>query len=252
VSRYVANVYFLYRRLSDIFLMKQSVAQKILMTGNEDKEIKAGESLIGKVEMQGKICEVKSAQPKESSRGRPPFTHKGHGGPHDGGKTPMMGVPQGIVPMMYPQHAHGYEDANASSVVMYPSVYHPSMMHMYYPQGHYGHHMYGNYMVPFSSEYPQEIPHMCSVPAAAAAPPLMPPIAAVPMPFVPPPIPPGVMPVNAHMAPLVIPPEPFDGMVYGFVPPTPVPVVLSPVHGSVMQHAPPGNVMRDGDIEVNH
>jgi hypothetical protein len=231
------------------------------MTGNEDKEIIHGETLIGKVEMQGKICEVKSAQPKDNSRGRPPFMHRGNGAPNVGGKTPMMGVPQVIVPVMYPQHAHGYDDTNASSVMAYPSVYHPSMMQMYYPQGHYGHHMYGNYMVPHSSEYPQEIHHMSSVPSSVVAPLMPPTIATVAaMPVVPPhPIPPGVVvPVNAHMAavPFVSPPpEPIiDGTMaaYGFVPPMPAPVVMTPVHGSVMQHAPPGNVMRDGDIEGNH
>ena len=40
------------------------------MMGNEGADPKTAMSLVGKVEMQGKVCEIKSATPREGSRGR--------------------------------------------------------------------------------------------------------------------------------------------------------------------------------------
>lgn len=186
------------------------------MMGNEGKDIQTGEALVGKVEMQGKICEVKAAQPKDnSSRGRQSFMQNG--------PSSLLNnrEPHAVFPM--------YDDGTASAALMYPSNYHPAAMQMYYPSVHYGAAMYGNYMPPYPLEHLSELNH----------PPAMPSISLSPIPFVP----------SLPLLPLghVMPPEPFDGsMVYGYAPPIPV---LSPVLGSVMQHAPIGNFTRDDDVE---
>jgi len=195
---------------------EEEVAHKLLMMGNEGKDIQAGEALVGKVEIQGKICEVKAAQPKDnSSRGRQNFMQNG--------PSSLLNnrEPHAVFPM--------YDDGTASAALMYPSNYHAAAMQMYYPSVHYGAAMYGNYMPPYPLEHLSELNH----------PPAVPSIALSPIPFVPP-VP--LLPLGQ-----VMPPEPFDGsMVYGYAPPIPV---LSPVLGSVMQHAPIGNFTRDDDVE---
>lgn len=198
------------------------------MMSNENKKIKPGEILVGKLEMHGKICEVKSAQPKEHYR--PPPYKKGPEGPN-GSTLPMIDGSQGAIPM-YPQHTgivSACEYPNASAAMMYPHSLHPAMMQMYLQSTHYGSPMYGSYMPPYSPEHY----------ANTGFQPIMPPIYVAPVPFLPPVFP---------LAPVATP-EQLDGTVCDYAPPILIPM-LSPVQASVIQHAPPGNVMREEDSDV--
>ena len=101
------------------------------MMGNEGADPKTAMSLVGKVEIQGKVCEVKAATPREGGRGRRDETKNMASFPSDpllpseippvapvfGFAPPTIGFPPNIIPppppvMYYPpplfSPSHGY------------------------------------------------------------------------------------------------------------------------------------------------
>ena len=203
------------------------------MMGNKNKKIKPGEILIGKLEMHGKICEIKSAQPKEHSRPQP--YKKGPGGSH-GSILPMIDCPQGAF-SMYPQCNYlnsACEFPNTSTAFMYPSNLHPTMMQMYHQGTHYGSPMYRTNIPPYPPEYFADTGYQLMVPL----------ISVPPVPFVPP-----VLPLT-YLAP-VASLEQHDSVAYSHAPPILGPT-MSPMQASVTQHAPTNIVMHEegGDIKL--
>lgn len=207
------------------------VCRKLLTSGG-------GDGTTGRLEMQGKICEVKSAQPKEKSNRPPP--RGGRGGVMPGVVDPAVfqGPPPpgalGPMPppyMMYPPFPPAHHPMNVA-----PHHYHHHGMPppMYYPPPPY-HHMPP--YIPPPMEYP-----------------MVPPGAAGMMPPVPPPPHDAVAAAAAanpdYSGAGVVPaypvvdgqaPHHLDNVPYGFVPPmggAPPPPMPQQ---SVMQHAPPGN-----------
>ncbi len=126
------------------------------MMGNEGADPKNAMSLVGKVEMQGKICEVKAATPREGGRGR-----------RDESKnmslyTPDPAVPAGQPPSAgmygYPPTTIGYPPNMLPPALMFypppfatPPAYTP---YVEYLQQQNGYGAFSEYQPPFTMDEP--------------------------------------------------------------------------------------------------
>lgn len=125
------------------------------MMGNEGADPKTAMSLVGKVEMQGKICEVKAATPREGGRGRrdepknmPIFTPD-PAGPAGQPPSSMYGYPPtaiGYPPNMIPPAVMFYPPPYAA-----PPLYTP---YVEYPQQQNGYGAFTEYQPPFATDEP--------------------------------------------------------------------------------------------------
>jgi len=204
-----------------------AVCAKLLNSGD-------GDGKVGRLEMQGKMCEIKAATPKEpTSRGNRDMYMSSQNGAGGGDRNPLVGSTTSIgssgedtgmmypsydAPQMIPPPGGGPQGALVPPSPNFPGG--PGMLyppHAVYPQPMY---------------YPPP-PPMYSV--------QNPPYAGGPFP---PPMPTGegiphaVAPMDAAVGQ-----APPVGMMYqGFPPPVVVPVAVPPPLVSVMQPAPPGNL----------
>lgn len=118
-----------------------NVCRQLLMMGNDVADPSTAMSLVGRVDMQGKMCEVKAATPREGIRGR---------GRHEPKK--MMQPYDGPAPDMYGYPPNGYPANMPPQAIYYPSPYlmPPGCIpYMEYPQP--------NGYAPFV-EYPPPVP----------------------------------------------------------------------------------------------
>lgn len=152
------------------------VSRKLLMMGNEKAETKDPLKLVGRVEMQGKMCEVKAATPKE--RG------------HKVRKEVIMKQ------KCAPQGEACYEDVQVDNQFEMYGYNYPDPRMCYYPPLQYnisyGHHYYTNYPLLMNPAVPMEINPQLGSPISFVPP--------VGIPFIAPPPHPhgGVLPIEAE------------------------------------------------------
>jgi hypothetical protein len=179
----------------------QNVCRRILMMGNESADPSTAMSLVGKIEMQGKLCEVKAATPREGTRDRREDAKKMplyHPNP---AAAVVTGPPPTPHPVMY-----GYP------VIGYPANIPPHTM--YYPPAPYMEYAPPNGYEGFM-EYPPPVePHTATNPSGASM-----------IPAVQPPYPIGVPPQPLLPAVLAVPQPQF---VAGGIPAPPPPQLVPP------------------------
>lgn len=114
-------------------LQMQNVCRQLLMMGNEGIDPNTPSStLVGRLEMQGKICEVKSAEPKEGGGKGRSFQKRDHKPLRPPSHIPqppptVLYPPTGYPPILDPQHPSPYPPVYPMAIPATPA------MPMYYP-----------------------------------------------------------------------------------------------------------------------